>query len=96
MVCMFQDKGLRELVADVLSASVKCNDSSPPLVDIVLFGLPDFPSRFLKRFCYGEVSTPYKQGWQWVKLFYHYINVDIFFPLVRTILPSLAKQIISC
>ncbi|KAG7013384.1 hypothetical protein SDJN02_23549, partial [Cucurbita argyrosperma subsp. argyrosperma] len=39
-----EDKGLRELAADVLSAPVKCNGSSPPLADIVLFGLPIFPS----------------------------------------------------
>ena len=32
-----------------------CNDPDPPLVDIVLFGLP---LKALKRVCQGKVSTP--------------------------------------
>ena len=37
-----------------------CNSPSPSLADIVFsgFSLSGFPSRFLKRVCKGEVSTP--------------------------------------
>ena len=49
-------------MAHVLSTNqhIMCNGPSPPLADIVFFGLSHsgFPSRFLKRVCEGEVSTP--------------------------------------
>ena len=44
----------------VSGSDTNCNSQSPPLVDTVRFGLSlsSFPSRFLKRVCWGEVSTP--------------------------------------
>ena len=45
----------------VSSSDTFCKTPSLPLADIVLFGLSlsSFSSRFLKRVCYGEVSTPF-------------------------------------
>ena len=47
----------------VFDSDTICNDLSPPLVDIVFFGLSflGFPSMFLKRMYYGKVSTPIRR-----------------------------------
>ena len=46
----------------VSGSDIICNCPSPPLVDIVLFGLshPSFRSKFLKHVCWERFPHPYK------------------------------------
>ena len=47
----------------VSTSDIICNNQSPPLEDIVLFGLflSGFPSRFLKRFARERFPHPYEE-----------------------------------